>query len=220
MLSRWIAGLWTFFFALSLSTVATAAEKTTLITLKNGKPTASLAKSWKKTGEGKYEFVLDTKATIGKNKPLTVDAVKSSLEGKLASSHGVAVTPKGKSEVEVAYTGEETAFLDAVAKARIRATKAVELALESTTTQGSIRARAADRAPVKNEFKATVVSNSDGQLAVRIVEVGPADQPVAIKAGDKVQLKAASTAKVNDVVYVVPDTMTDNVWTVKSITTK
>jgi|GEM_PF-2958407 len=192
-------------------------EKTTLITMKDGKPVAALAKSWKKSGAGKYEFQLDPKATIGKKKPLTTDAVKSSLEGRLGSSHGVKVAAKGKAAVEVTFTGEELAFLEAVSTAKIRATKSVELALESSTTQGAIRARATDRAPTPEEVKATVTENKDGMIVVRVLAVGANGEAVKFKTGEKAKIKAASDAKVNDVVYFVPDQLTDGVWTVKAI---
>ena len=192
-------------------------EKTTLITMKDGKPSASLAKTWKKLSTGKYEFQLDMAATIGKKKPLTVDAVKSSLEGKLGSTNGVAVVAKGKNGVEVTFTGDEAAFLEGVAGAKIRATKGVEIALASTTTQGGIRARATDRQPTAEEVKGTVITNASGVVTVRVLAFGTSGEAVKFKAGDKSRIAFVSDVKPNDVIYFIPGTMVDGVWQAKAL---
>ena len=193
------------------------AEKSTLITLKNGKPVAALAKSWKKTGAGKFEFQLDPAGTIGKKKPLTPEAVKASLEGKLGSAFGVTVTAKGKAGVEVAFTGEDAPFLEAVSTTKIRASKGIELALESSTTQGGIRARANDRPPTAEEVKGTVITNSKGVVTVRVLELGSTVDATKIKVGDKAAVTFASDVKSNDLVFFVPDTEEKGVWKAKAL---
>ncbi len=196
------------------------AESKTLIEMKDGKPAAGLAKSWKKVGDGKYEFVLDTNAKI-KDTPLTPDIVKKSLEEKMGSSNAVTVTPKGKDTVVVAFSGDENAFLEGVGKARIRAGENVQLALESSVSEGGIRANTADRDPLSGEVKGTVLKVSPKGVDIRVIKASKDGTAAQIKEGSKISISTPTDVKVkkNDTLYFMPEKTENGVWKVTKATT-
>ena len=199
--------------------LAFAQAASTLISLKDGKPSPGLAKSWKKSGEGKYEFQLDTTAKIGRDATVTPDFVKASLEPKLGKTHGVKVTPKGASAVDVSYTGDEKAFLEGVSKTRIRAAKSVEIAVGSTVSSGGLRANPTDRAPKDDEVKLTVVDVKDGVITGTAVAVGKKVQ--GVKELDTMKFKAGTlTAKANDIIFLVPEKHDGGMWMIKASSKK
>lgn len=155
------------FATLSYTSAAFAAAKT-LIEMKDGKPVAGLAKSWKKVKDGEYEFVLDTSVELTGGKALTAGAVKSSLETKLGSSHGVKVTAKGSDSVSIAYSCEEPKFLEQISKTKIRAVS-TEIAMESSS-EGGIRARKAGDVLKDGEVKGFVMKVKKDHIVVKVVE--------------------------------------------------
>jgi len=193
-----------------------AQAASTLITMKDGKPVAALATSWKRLGAGKYEFQLNTAAKVGRDAALTPALVKSSLESRMGKSNGVKVTPKGAAAVEVAFTGDEAAFLDGVSKTRIRASKQVELALQSGVSSGGLRANPTDRPANDNEVKATVIGVKEGVITARALDVGKG--VTGLKVQDTIKFKAGSlVTKVNEIIFIVPDKHDGGMWMTKSV---
>lgn len=192
---------------------AAFAKGKTLIELTNGKPTSALAKSWKKTGEGKYDFTLDTSAEIAAGKKITPAAVKSSLEEKLGSS-GVKVSAKGSSGVSVTYTGPEKEFLDKVSKTRIKPSADVEVALEGSGSEGGIRAKTTDRAPTADEVKAVVVSINAPHAELRVTSSSKSG--IADGSKIKVNLPAGVTAKKGEILFVKPTALNGDTWDVSA----
>lgn len=193
---------------LFFSTAALAGGKT-LITVEGGKPKAALAKSWKKVKDGEYEFVLDTNAELKAGTKLTPAFVKDSLESKLGSVMGVKVTPKGADKVVVSYKGAEDAFLEQVGKAKIRGGKDVELALESSVSEGSIRAKQTERPPVAGEVK-VLVTKIEGQTITAVVNVSNDSK---ITTGSKIKIKGEIKGlKKTDTVFFMPASKEGDVW--------
>jgi len=195
------------------------AESKTLIEMKGDKPEAGLAKSWKKVGEGSYEFVLDTSAKI-KDKPLTPDIVKKSLEDKLGSSHSVKVAVKGKDTVVVSYSGSEPEFLSSVSKTRIRGGENVELALDSSVSEGGIRAKTADREPASGEVKGTVLKSSAKAIDILVSKVSKDGVAAKIKEKSKIKIAPPTglTFKKNDPIFFVPEKEENGMWKTAKVT--
>ena len=190
------------------SSYALAAAKT-LVTVEGGKPKPALAKSWKKVKNGEFEFVLDTAAELKPGTKLTPILVKESLESKLGTAMGVKVTPKGGDKVVVSYSGDEAKFLEQVGKAKIRAGKDVELALEGSVSEGSIRAKQADRPPSPGEVKA-LVTKVEGGMITAVVN---ASQEPKVAAGKKIKLKGEIKGlKKNDTIFFVPASQEGDFW--------
>lgn len=195
--------------ALFFSDAVFAAAKT-LIEMSGGQPKAGLAKSWTKVKDGQYDFELDTSAELKKGVNVSPDAVKSSLESKLGATNGVKVTAKGASGVSVTYTGKEADFLDQVSKTKIRE-KSVEIALESSTSEGGIRAKAADRGANAGEVKGTVVGVAGDVLTIKVSDT----KSDLVKAASVVKLKATGF-KANDWIFFQPEKDNGGVWTAKA----
>ncbi|MBM4251073.1 MAG: hypothetical protein FJ146_03820 [Deltaproteobacteria bacterium] len=189
------------------------AEVRTLIELNGDKPSAGLASAWKKTKDGEYQFTLDTSKEIGKGNKLSAAAVKDSLETKLGASLGLKVKEESATSVSVTYTGDETAFLAAVAKTKIRAAQNAQLALESSTSEGGIRANPGNRHPKEGEVKATVISIQSGVIVARVNESNVAE----VKSGSKVKIKAeGATFKPTKPVFFAPEKLEGDVWVPKA----
>lgn len=198
--------------ALLFAPVGFGAGAKTLIELDGGAPKAALAKSWKKVKDGEYTFELDTTAEIKKGVGVTPAAVKSSLESKLGTTHGVKVTPKGASGVDVTFTCKEPDFLEQISKTKIRE-GSVELALESSTSEGGIRAKPGDRPPTAGEVKGTVVGVTGDVVKVMVGE-SKADK---IKGSTVVKVKAKGF-KTNEWIFFQPDAKgAGDVWTIKNV---
>jgi hypothetical protein len=190
------------------SPFALGAAAKTLIELKDGKPVAGLAKSWKKVKDGEYEFTLDTSVELTGGKALTAGAVKSSLESKLATSHGVKVNAKGSDAVTVTYTCEEPKFLEQMSKTRIRA-QSTEIALESSS-EGGIRARKAGAVLADGEVKGFVSKVEKDHLVIKVGESKFND----IKKGDSIKVKGAVKGiKKNENVFFKPEAKAGDMWT-------
>jgi hypothetical protein len=198
-----------------LSSSAMASSKN-LIELEGGKPVAGMAKSWKKVKDGEYEFELDTTAEVKKGVPVSPKLVKDSLESKLGTTYGVKVTEKGPSTVSVAYTSDENTFLEQISKTRIRE-KSVELALESSVSEGGIRAKKADRAPTAGEVKAIVQKIEAGMVTARV----DASKYDGIKKGAilKISTGDAKYSK-RSKLFFMPEKEENGVWTPKAGTLK
>ncbi len=205
-----VAKVFSVFFVLAMfvySPLALGAAKT-LIELKDGKPVAGLAKSWKKVKDGEYEFALDTSVELTGGKALTAGAVKSSLESKLGTSHGVKVTAKGADSVTVTYTCEEPKFLDQMSKTRIRA-QSTEIALESSS-EGGIRARKPGAPLAEGEVKGFVSKVNKDHLVVKIGETKFA----GLKKDESIKVKGVFKGiKKNENVFFKPEAKTGDMWT-------
>jgi hypothetical protein len=150
-----LARIMTLCICLLVSTI-TYAGKRNLITMTNGVAMPSLAKSWTKEGEGVYSFVLDLEKSVKKGRLLTPEMVKKSLEKKLGNSLKLSVDILELNKIKVTYSGGDEVFFAKIAKARIRSIGGTEIALESSVSDGGIRANKALR-PLKNgEVMATV----------------------------------------------------------------
>jgi Cu/Ag efflux pump CusA len=189
------------------------AEVRTLIELNGATPTAGLANSWKKVKDGEYQFTLDLSKEIGKGVALSAGAVKDSLETKLGSNLGVKVKEQSATSVAVTYTGDEAGFLAAVAKTKIRAPQNAQIALESSTSEGGIRANPGNRYPKAGEVKATVISVQPGVIVARVNDSKVAD----VKAGTKVKIKAdGANFKPTKTVFFAPEKLEGDTWLPKA----
>lgn len=197
--------------AFSFAEIGFAAAKT-LIELEAGKPKAGMAKAWKKVKDGEYEFTLDPAAEVKKGTKVTPAMVKASLEAKLSAA-GVKVAPKGAAAVLVTYTGDETKFLESVAKTKIRGGDNVELALDSSTSEGGIRAKTANRDPNEGEVKA-VVQKIQGDIITAKVNATKSSK-VAANSVVKIKGKVEGLKK-NDKVFFVPEKQEAGHWVPKA----
>lgn len=188
--------------------VSFAAGAKTLIELDGGKPKAGMAKSWKKVKDGEYEFDLDPAAEVKKGTKVTAAMVKTSIEGKLGSG-GVKVTEKSASKVLVSYTGPENKFLESVSKTKIRGGGDVELALESSTSEGGIRADIPDRDPEADEVKA-IVNKTSGGIVTATVNASKSSK-VAKTGSIKVKITDKGLVK-NAYFFFKPGTKAGDVW--------
>ena len=181
----------------------------TLIELDGATPKPGLATSWKKVKAGEYSFQLDPAAEIGKGVMVTPAAVKSTLETKLGASFGVKVTAKGAAGVSVVFTGDEKAFLEQLAKTKIRGGQDVALALESSTSEGSIRAKKTERPPGDGEVKALVIKAEGGVILAKAME----SKATQVKSGDKIKIKGELKGiKKNDSIFFKPGTKEGEQW--------
>ncbi len=181
----------------------------TLIELDGDKPVAALAKSWKKVKDGQYKFQLDATKEVAKGTPVTAEAVKSSLESRLGDSKGVKVKADSASEVTVSYTGDEKSFLESIAKTKIRSSKDVELAMESSTSAGGIRAKKADRPAEAGEVKLIAIK-IEGDVITGKVNDTKSDK---IKAGEIVKVKGSvQELKKNESFFFKPTAKNGDVW--------
>ena len=130
------------------------------------------------------------------------------METKLGSSFGVKVTTKGKGEVVVNYEGDEQKFLTKLSRTKIRAKKSVNLALESSVSDGGIRAKTADRAPEQGEVKGIVVRVKGDMITVKITD----SKSKKISAGSTAVIEGAKGKKLNDKVYFKPTKKVALVW--------
>jgi len=156
----------------------------TLIEMSGGKPTPALAKSWHKVKNGEYKFDLDTTKEVKAGVKVTPGLVKDALEGKLGSAYGVKVKAQGAAAVDVTYTGDEQKFLEEVAKTKIRG-KDVEVALESSVSEGGIRAKTTDRPADPGEVKVIVLKVQKGLITGRVTET----KSPKVKASAMVKIK-------------------------------
>lgn len=202
-------------FLLILFAGQALAQEKTLIKMVDGKPAPALAKSWKPIATGKYQFDLDPAQKLEKGKALTPQIVKATLEKKMKNEYGVKVAPKGKLSLTIEYKGDEKAFLQRLSEIKIKEQKEVEIALESSVSEGSIRAKASDRDPVAGEVKGTIVSMEAGKfMELRVVAIGGDGLPQTIKVGQKLKVNAgdASSFKKGDVVFAKPTKEVSGIW--------
>lgn len=182
---------------------------TTLITLDGGKPKAALAKSWKKVKDGQYEFEIDTNAEVKAGTKLTTAHVKDSLEAKLGTTYSVKVTAGGPSKVTVNYSGDENKFLEQVSKTKIRAGKDVQLAMESSVSDGGIRAKTADRPAVDGEVKLIALKVDGTKITGKVNET----KNPKIAASEKIVIKGTIKGlKPNDKFFFKPDKKEGDLW--------
>ena len=181
----------------------------TLIELDGDKPVAALAKSWKKVKDGQYKFQLDPSKEIGKGTPVSADAVKSSLESRLGTSKGVTVKADSATEVTVTYKGNEKEFLDSISRTKIRSSKDVELAMESSTSAGGIRAKKADRPAEAGEVKLIAVK-IEGDVITGKVNDTKSDK---VKASEVIKVKGTlQDLKKNESFFFKPATKQGDIW--------
>lgn len=205
--------------SLLLASASLFGKGKTLIELSGGKPTSALAKSWKKTGAGKYDFVLDTAAEIAPGKKLNAGLVKSSLEDRLSAS-GVKVTVKGPNAISVGFTGSDKDFLEKISKTRIKASADVEVALEGSGSEGGIRAKTSDRPPAADEIKGVVVSASGTSIELRVSASSKTGDELKIAESSKIKinLPPGVAAKKGEILYVKPTKLNGDTWEVSAAT--
>ncbi len=181
----------------------------TLITLDGGKPKAGLAKSWKKVKEGQYEFELDTAAELKPGTKVTTTFVKDSLEAKLGGPYSAKVTADSPSKVTVTFKGDEAKFLEQVSKTKIRAGKDVQLAMESSVSDGGIRAKAADRPAADGEVKAIAIKVEGNKITGKVNETKSSKLPANEKFVVKGTIKGL---KQNDKFFFKPEKKEGDAW--------
>ncbi len=197
---------------LSAFCVAELATAKTLIEMDGGKPTASLAKSWKKVKDGEYEFELDLTKDVKEGAKVTAAAVKDSLENKLTEI-GVKVTAKGASTVSVAYTGDEQKFLEQVSKTKIHG-GGTDLAVDSSVSEGGIRAKPIDRPVKEGEVKAQATKIVKGMLTATVND----SKNAKVKANSQIKVKGdvKDLKKLECCFYFVPEKQDGDVWVPKA----
>ena len=162
MKSRWIKLFLTALWALSLSATALAGGKT-LIEYKNEVIKPDLAKSVKRISDGKYEFTLKT--------GITPAMVQKSL-GKKLKRFKSTITAKGVNKVIITYAGKEDKFLKKLSKSRIKKGGGAQLAVESSVSDGGIRAKTAARDPKPLEVKGQVISVQGDSIKMIVTKAG------------------------------------------------
>lgn len=158
-----------FFISLFVLAQSVFAGSYLVVVGKSGKPQPDLAKSFKAAGKGKMEFVLDTSKTLDKTEvKLSFAIVKASLERALGKSYGVKVSGDEKATV-VEYTGEANDFLKALAKTKMKASAAEEVAMDGSASDTGVRAKdKADREPQSDEVRGTVLKVEADYMIVNV----------------------------------------------------
>lgn len=199
---RWIHFL-TLFLGLSIFGTGYAGPKT-LIKYKGGKIKPGLAKTYKKLADTKYEFDFSG-AKVG-GKAVTAAMVKSSLEAK-----GLTVAAKGATAVIVSANGTEKSFLKKVSRARIKAGGS-KLALESSVSQGGMRAKTAERDPAGNEIRGQVISVSGDVIKLSVTGTGKAAPANSVKNGQVISVsgKGGFNTKRKETIFFKP--VSSNPW--------
>ena len=144
-------------------------------------PKAGLATSFKSAGAGKYEFVMDA------SKKVKFETIKKSLLKKKM----ITDVSGDDAKVVVSYKGDEKDFLDKVSKARIKDGGDVDLALESSVSDGGVRARTAARQPLDGEVKGKIVEVVGANLKVMVQLKGAAGVPAEFPLMKPVEVAAA-----------------------------
>ena len=94
-------------------------------------------------------------------------------------------------------------------KTKIRGGKDVELALESSVSEGSIRAKQTDRPPVAGEVKA-LVTKIEGTTITAVVN---ASNDGKLASGSKIKIKGEIKGlKKNDTIFFMPASKEGDVW--------
>ncbi len=197
-------------FLLVSSTVSFGGKKN-LVTVRDGKVSASLAKTWTKVKDGEYLFVLDSEKTVKRGIPVTTDMVKTSLEKKLGTSLGVTVEIEKDQTVRVKYQGQEDEFLAKIGKARIRPLGGAELALESSVSDGGIRANKAIRSLVAGEVRATIIKRKNGNFKA-IVTSSKSDK--ILKGKFVLKLLSSKGVVKGKTIIFTPSSKSEGVWNV------
>ncbi len=151
-----------------------------LITMPGPKP--AIASAFKSLGAGKYEFQIDA------SKKISFETIKKSLLKKKMITDVAGDAKK----IVVTYKGDEKEFLEKVSKARIKDGGDVDLALESSVSDGGVRARTAARGPAEGEVKGKIVAVVGTNLKIMAQQKGaagvpedfPMMQPVEVSGGD------------------------------------
>ncbi len=217
-MKRFIKNLVIALSSLSLAATAWAGPKT-LIKYEGGSISPGLAASAQKLGANQYKFELSAEQVGGQ--PLTPALVKSSLESEAKlKSFGIAVEAAGASSVVVSFTGDEGAFLSELGKTRIRAGGGGSLALESSVSDGGIRAKTAERGPTPTEVKGQVVSVSGDSIKLVVTEAGSQGPAAQAKVGQAITVsgRGSFAAKKGAQIFFTPQTA--NPWKAAQFTEK
>jgi translation initiation factor IF-1 len=93
--------------------------------------------------------------------------------------------------------------------------------MESTVSQGNVRAKTSEREPVEGEVKANVINSKGDSLIVRVVTSSAKAKELGIKDGDKVEIKISGyTAVKGDRVFFKPEAKEGNAWKANSVSSK
>lgn len=191
-------------------------EEKYLITMPGPKP--ALAKSFKSVGPGTYEFVIDPSKTIKGGKKPTFDNLKDSLTKKKL----VKEVKGDASKITVTYEGDENSFLEKIAKTRIKGSGGdVDLALESSVSDGGVRARTAAREPKAGEVKGKIIGKSNGSLKVMVQKKGTSGVPEALPMMRPISVKSGNYEGMpGQTIFFKPTKKTGDLWEGKDFTDK
>jgi hypothetical protein len=160
-----------------------------LFDYKNAEIQPKLAKKVEKIKDGTYQLTLDLNQEIRRGQPLTREAVKNTIEGRLGNRFKakVALDSKHKDQVTVHFKGREESFLKRLSRTRIRHRKSVSLAMKSKGSDTGIRARTAAEGLAATELKVRVLSYKNSQLTALVVDRGN-DYQKRVKVGQRLKV--------------------------------
>ncbi|MEZ4743597.1 MAG: hypothetical protein R3B45_14325 [Bdellovibrionota bacterium] len=195
---------------------AYAGDEKYLIKMPGPKP--ALAKSFKDLGENKYEFSIDTSKTIKGGKKPTFEIVKKSLLKKKL----ITDVSGSLDKLVVTYEGDLDSFLKKISKTRIKDSGSdVNLAGESSVSDGGIRARTAAREPAVGEVKGTIVGKAGKNFRIMVQKKGQTGVPEDFPLMRPVLVAAGSyKGKPGQVVFFKPTSKKGSVWSGKDFTAK
>ncbi|SMF67079.1 hypothetical protein [Pseudobacteriovorax antillogorgiicola] len=181
----------TLILTLSFSFLAGAAQGKTLFKYKKKEIKPVLAESVNKLSDGKYEIKLKANQQV-QGKDLTPELVKQSVEGKLKKSLKTEVTKVDDRTVHITFDGQEETFLKRLSKTRIKARKSVSLALDSSVSDGGIRAKTGKDPASDDEIKIKVTKVTADQVEGIALDIGK-NYKSQVKMGRKLRIKAKNT---------------------------
>ncbi|NRA65156.1 MAG: hypothetical protein HRU19_11780 [Pseudobacteriovorax sp.] len=137
-----------------------------------------------------YKVEIDTSKKVeGKN--LTAEFVKNTLEGKLGKRLKLKANIDNPTTLTITFKGSEKLFLNRVAKTKISSRKVVALAMESTVSDSSIRAKKGSGGLGDDQVKMKITKISDTEITGLILGVGKTHKG-KIKKGRKTTIYSKS----------------------------
>lgn len=181
-----------------------AAEKY-LIKMPGPKP--AIAKSFKDLGHNKYEFTIDPKKKIKGVSKLSFKTLEKSLTKKKI----IKSVTGDVNKIVVTYTGNTEKFLKKVSRTRIK--DSLNLALESSVSDGTIRARTASRRPKDGEVKAKVIAIHDTYIEVMAQLKAEKGVPDSFPLMRPIKVKSpAKKIKLGETIFFSPTKLEKDVW--------
>ncbi len=180
------------FLCCSLSATAMAGKRN-LFDYKDGQIQPQLAKTVSKVDETNYRIVLDISKEIKQGTPVSIEAVKSSVESRLGKSlkAKVKAVENSKDTLTISFKGKEETFLKRLAKTRIKPANRMALAASSQKTDAGIRAKAVDEKLAASEVRLRILKIKDeGTILGQVVAAGSGFEK-SLKAGKRLKITAA-----------------------------